>query len=101
MYRCGLPLQISSVRHLAQLLLSAQLSKPKDAFISDKWVSRFIEHHPEQAEFQSKYTCQYDYQHAQCENPGLIKGWFDCVQETIQRYGITEQDIYNMDETGF
>ena len=98
MYRRGLPLQISNVRHLTQLLLSAWLSKPKDAFVSNKWVSRFIGHH---SELQSKYTHQYDYQRAKCENPGLIKGWFDCVQKTIQRYDVTEQDIYNMNETGF
>ena len=31
----------------------------------------------------------------------MIKGWFDRVQETIQRYPILKQDIYNVDETGF
>ena len=30
-----------------------------------------------------------------------MKSWFNRVQEIIQRYGILEQDIYNMDETGF
>ena len=48
-----------------------------------------------------KYTHKYDYQRAKCEDPELIKGWFNRVQETIQRYGILEQDIYNMDESGF
>ena len=92
----SLPLQIANIRHLAQLLLSAQ--KSKDVLISDKWVSQFIQHHPE---LQSKYTRQYDYRHAKCEDSELIKGWFDRVQETIQKYDILEQDIYNMDETGF
>ena len=94
----GLPLQISNVRHLAQLLLSARSKPSKDLSISAKWVSRFIQRHPE---LKSKYTRQYDYQRAKCEDPELIKGWFNCVQETILRYGIAEQDIYNMDETGF
>ena len=94
----GLPLQISNVRHLAQLLLSAWSKPSKDLSISVKWVSRFIQRHPE---LKSKYTRQYDYQRAKCEDPELIKGWFNCVQETILRYGIAEQDIYNMDETGF
>ncbi|KAL1982496.1 hypothetical protein VTN96DRAFT_1287 [Rasamsonia emersonii] len=35
------------------------------------------------------------------EDPELIKGWFQRFHDTIQKYGIVEQDIYNMDETGF
>ena len=27
--------------------------------------------------------------------------WFQLVQNTIAKYGIVEQDIYNFDETGF
>ena len=94
----GLPLQISSVRHLAQLLLSARLKFPEKATIDELWVNQFIQRHPE---LQSKYTRQYDYQRAKCEDPELMKSWFNRVQETIQRYGILEQDIYNMDKTDF
>ena len=65
--------------------------------ISELWVNWFIKCHPE---LKSKYTYPYDHQHGKCEDPGLIKNWFNCVQETIQKYGISEQDIYNMDETG-
>ena len=35
----GLPLQISNVCHLAQLLLSARLKPSQDAFISEQWAS--------------------------------------------------------------
>ena len=73
-------------------------SNSEKATISELWVNCFIKHHPE---LKSKYTCPYDYQCAKCEDPELIKSWFKCVQETIQKYGISEQDIYNMDETGF
>jgi len=76
----GLPLQVSNVRHLAQLLLSARSKPSKDISISEKWVSRFIQRHPE---LKSKYTRQYDYQRAKCEDPELIKGWFNRVQETM------------------
>lgn len=31
----------------------------------------------------------------------LIQAWFERVKEIVQRYGILEEDIYNMDETGF
>lgn len=94
----GLPIRISNVHHLARLLLSARSKPCKSTSISERWVSRFIERHPE---LKSKYTRQYDHQRAKCEDPELIKGWYNRVQETIQKYGILEHDIYNMDETGF
>ena len=73
-------------------------SNSEKATISELWVNHFIKHHPE---LKSKYTHPYDYQHAKCEDPELIKSWFKCIQETIQKYGISEQDIYNIDETSF
>ncbi|ODM15521.1 hypothetical protein SI65_09124 [Aspergillus cristatus] len=93
----GLPLQLSTVRHLAQLLLSARLPGSQPA-IGENWVKRFIDRHEE---LKSKYTRKYDYQRAKSENPHLIQSWFMRVRETIEKYGIVEGDIYNMDETGF
>ena len=95
----GLPLQVSRVQYLAQILLSARL-KPSStsAIISDRWVHRFVQRHND---IQSKFTSRYDYQRAKCEDPETIRGWFRLVHNTIQKYGILEQDIYNMDETGF
>ena len=62
------------------------------------WVSRFVHRHDE---IRSKYTSRYEYQRAKCEDPQVILRWFELVQNTIEKYGILEQDIYNMDETGF
>ena len=70
----------------------------KKVTISELWVNCFIKRHPE---LKSKYTWPYDYQRAKCEDPELIKSWFKCVQKTIQKYNISEQDIYNIDETSF
>lgn len=91
----GMPPQISIVRQLAQLLLSARTSPQASApaYISEKWVTRLIQRHEE---LQSKYSQKYDYQRARCEDPELM-----IFQSTIEKYGILEQDIYNMDETGF
>ena len=94
----GLPLQLSTVHHLAQLLLTARLSSSQPVILGEHWVNRFIQHHPE---LKSKYTRKYDYQRAKCEDPQLIKDWFKRVKETIEKYGIVPEDIYNMDETGF
>ena len=38
---------------------------------------------------------------AKCEDPELIMGWYKRFHDAIEKYGILEQDIYNMDETGF
>ncbi|KAI9035635.1 uncharacterized protein KD926_003175 [Aspergillus affinis] len=97
----GYPLTIEKVRYLAEILLAAKLkpSAPNNAFIRYRWVNRFINRH--EAELQSKYTRRYDYQRAKCEDPKIIKRWFESVQNTIQKYGILEQDNYNMDKTGF
>ena len=96
----GLPLQFSTVHYLAKLLLSARLktSASEKATIGELWVNHFIKHHPE---LKSKYTRRYDYQRARCEDPELIKAWFERVQKTVQQYGIVEEGIYNMDESGF
>ena len=91
----GLPLHLPIVRHLAQLLVSACLPSTT---IGENWVNRYVKRHPE---LKSKYTRKYDYQRAKCEDSSLIQSWFMRVQETIQKYGILTEDIYNMDETGF
>ena len=36
-----------------------------------------------------------------CENPEIIKKWFDLVQITTMQYEIAYEDIYNFDETGY
>jgi hypothetical protein len=36
-----------------------------------------------------------------CEDSEIICGWFRLIQNTITKYGILEDDIYNFDETGF
>ena len=94
----GLPLQLSTIHHLAQLLVSSRLSSSQPVTIGEHWVHRYIQRHPE---LKSKHTRKHDYQRAKCENHGLIKAWFICVKETIEKYGIAKEDIYNMDETGF
>lgn len=92
----GLPPRIEIVRDMAQILLAGRVKE--GAYIGKQWVKRFIKR---QEDLKSKYTRRYDYQRAKCEDPKIIKVWFALVQNTIAKYGILEQDIYNFDETGF
>ena len=93
----GPPLQIPTVRYLAQLLLSARLSS-HTVYVGDHWVTRYIKRH---TELFFKYSKKYDYQRAKCEDPELMMGWYERFYDAIEKYGILEQDIYNIDETGF
>jgi hypothetical protein len=42
-----------------------------------------------------------DYQRAECEDTKLISLWFKLVADTVAKYGVTEEDIYNFNKTGF
>jgi hypothetical protein len=90
-----MPPHQASVRQITTLLLAERaVTRP----IGACWISRFINRHEA---IKSKYNRKYDYQRAKCEDPQLIQGWFQRIQQTIAEYGILEQDIYNFDETGF
>ena len=47
------------------------------------------------------YSRRYNYKRAQCEDPKIMKKWFNQVQITIMQYGITYEDIYNFDKTRY
>jgi hypothetical protein len=47
------------------------------------------------------YNCKFDVQRAEVEDLKLIGLWFKLVEDTIAKYGVTEEDIFNFDETGF
>ena len=52
-------------------------------------------------ELSSVYNRKFDIQRAEVEDPKLIGLWFKLVGDTIAKYGVTEEDIFNFDETGF
>ena len=92
----GYPPRVCAVQNAARLLLQQRVGP--SASIGINWPTRFIKRQPT---LQSRFNRKYDYQRAQCEDPELIGAWFRLVSNTIQKYGIQEEDIYNFDETGF
>jgi hypothetical protein len=92
----GYPLTIASTRSAANLLLQARCGP--EVTVGTNWPSRYISRTPD---LKSQYTRAYDAQRAKCEDPVLIQGWFNLVRNTIAKYGIASEDIYNFDETGF
>jgi hypothetical protein len=49
----------------------------------------------------TRFNRAYDRQRALCENPVLIRNWFELVEQTKLKYGILDEDVYNFDEAGF
>jgi hypothetical protein len=47
------------------------------------------------------YNRKFYVQRAEVEDPKLIGLWFKLVKDTIAKYGVIEEDIFNFDETGF
>ena len=87
----------SHVQDMANILLS-QNGSVNTQPVGKNWVSSFIKRHNE---IKTTYSRRYHYQRAKCEDPKIIREWFDLVQITIMQHGIAYEDIYNFDETGF
>ena len=92
----GYPLTVSNLRSAANLLLQAR--RGPTASVGINWPSRYINR---ALDLKTRYTRSYDAQRAKCADPVLIQGWFNLVRNTITKYGIVNEDIYNFDETGF
>jgi hypothetical protein len=82
------------VREMADLLLAERDASP----VGVNWTTNFINR---RTELKSKFSRKYDYQRALCEDPAIIGDWFRLVRNTIAKYGIVDEDIYNFDEAGF
>ena len=85
------------IQEMADILLSKR-GHTTTTTVGDKWVYNFVKRHDM---LKSRFSRRYNYQRAKCEDPKIIKEWFDCVQITIMQHGIPYEDIYNFDETGY
>jgi hypothetical protein len=85
---------------MANLLLAKQSTNVGESvpIVGKYWVYNFVQRHEA---LQSRYNRKYNYQRKKCEDPTIIKEWFQLVQDTIVKYGIQAEDIYNFDEIGF
>jgi hypothetical protein len=97
MERRGFPPHIIDVRRMAQTLL-AQRGSNASTTVGKHWVYKFLRQHPD---LDARLARMRDSQRAKNEDPKIINEWFQRVQKTRQEYGITDDDTYNFDETGF
>jgi hypothetical protein len=89
----GLPPRSNTVRQMANLL-----QKRCQDQVDQLWVHNFVRRHEA---LKSRYNWKYNYQRAKCEDPTIIRDWVRLVRNTIAKYRILEEDIYNFDKTGF
>ena len=88
------PPRLSGVQDMANRLLADRDAPP----VGPRWASNFVKRHEE---LTTRFTRRYDYKRALCEDPKLIRPWFELVRNTVAKYGILEEDFHNFDETGF
>lgn len=93
----GFPPQRVIVEEIANTMLRTKNPSSPQA-VGVKWVANFVKRH---IELSSVYNRKFDIQRAEVEDPKLISLWFKLVGDTIAKYGVTEEDIFNFDETGF
>ncbi|KAL9562867.1 hypothetical protein ACKAV7_013053 [Fusarium commune] len=90
----GFPSRLRFVEEMANSLLADRNASP----VGKRWAYNFVKRQPE---LKTRLFRRYDYQRAKCEDPTIIRDWFRLVQNTIAKYGIRSDDIWNFDETGF
>ena len=79
----------SHVQDMANILLSNRGSSNIQP-IGKNWVYKFIKCHDQ---LKTKFSRRYNHQRAKCEDPKIIREWFDRVQITIMQHGIAHEDI--------
>ena len=83
-----------AVRDMADRLLAARGAGQ----VGQKWPANFVKRTDRLV---TRFNRAYDRQRALCEDPVLIKSWFELVEQTKAKYGICDEDVYNFDEAGF
>jgi hypothetical protein len=91
----GAAFTLPMLSEMASLLLQAQKTIPST--VGRDWASHFVGRHPN---LSTRLSRKYDYQRALSKDL-RIKPWFDLVQNTVEKWGITSDDIFNFDESGF
>jgi hypothetical protein len=90
----GFSPRIDHIRDMANRLRETRGALP----IGKRWAYRFVKSEPR---LKTRLSRAYDLQRALCEDPELIKKWFELVKNMRAKYGIQDCDFYNFDETGF
>jgi hypothetical protein len=92
--RRGFAPTLAAVHDMADRLLAVR----GGGQVGQKWPSNFVRRTDS---LKTSFNRLYDRQRALCEDPVLIRSWFDLVEQTKTKYGICDEDVFNFDEAGF
>jgi hypothetical protein len=88
------PPRRSCVEDMANRILSDR----NGGRVGKNWTTSFVRRQPE---LKTRFNRKIDYERVLSEDFDVYNAWFQLVRNTIHKYGIIEEDIYNFDETGF
>jgi hypothetical protein len=88
----------SAIQAMADILLSKRGDPTPQQNIGVNWVSNFLR---QNKDLKTCYLRRYNYQRAKCKDLKLIHKFFEAFYKTVMDYSISDDDIYNFDETGF
>jgi hypothetical protein len=94
-------IQLLTRRHLPPTRAMVQnfASTVAQTPVSNSWVTRFLNRHPDQ--LTSQWATGMDSNRHNAESGHKYKLYFDLLQQKIAEYGIEPAHTYNMDEKGF
>ena len=90
----GFPPSLNVVREMANKLLAARGA----GVVGNRWPQHFVDR---TESLTTRFNRPYDYQRALCEDPVIIREWFEKLQRVQAEQGILDEDTYNFDESGF
>jgi hypothetical protein len=85
---------LAAVRDMADRLLAVR----GGGQVGQKWPSNFVRRTDS---LKTSFNRLYDRQRALCEDPVLIRSWFELVEQTKLKYGILDEDVFNFNKAGF
>ena len=77
----GFAPRLADVEDMANLILESRGRQR----VGKLWAHRFVQRRPE---LKTRFNRVYDFQRALCEDPELIRGWFQLVENMRAKYGI-------------
>jgi hypothetical protein len=98
--RINLAVRPAFITDAANHILASRASQSEQdspPTVGQNWTSRFIQRHEYLKQTQKKLNSNRQ----RAENPAVVAEYFEKLYDTLEEYGIVQEDIWNMDETGF
>jgi hypothetical protein len=97
LWEIGVPLRQKIIAAAANEILAAAAGNDKPLVVGENWATRWMDRHTE-FKIQKEKSIEIERQRAM--NVGQIQDFFTKYHDTIDKYKIKKEDIWNMDETG-